>query len=862
MKIQKTKRWLAAFAAVLMASSVGFADSYETPHRCGEWGANWIGRSAEQGFDEPFVYLRRAFELEAAPASAVLHISASRSYKLYVNGSFVGNGPARNVNPRYFYDSYEVASLLQPGDNVLAVAYETAGGYEGVIAQLEMRDGSGMIVQTLVTDESWKLAVAPWVDSGAYTAGHHPTEVFNARFEPAGWMSTPFNDSRWSAANLMGAGIQKPVVGPDKNVVLEPSLIPHYVRATLRPEKIEFVGEVTQFLGQTGLSAGIQMATEIPRPSRHTRIENAESLLDGSGGPAVAYPQYPYNDLRSFYTYWDNHDDVPELRDPTIILDFGTIRNAFISLDVEAPAGAVVDIAWGQMLIDGRVPTILYCRTKGADGEGKPNQLNAHRLYLNGRLDWESFNYQSFRYLQLTFRRLDGPLKLHGVEAVASGVPWKQRGAFRSSDPLLERFFKMSGNTVRAASYDAFMDNTIREKTIWGGDICEGSVGSCLPVYGDVPILRNYMTLFARRQDEQGQLPMSAFSGVPGAFSAHSYRTGYWMTEYAFWCNDSELYRKTFWPVVTRLLDHYEGEQDERGLLRQATGAQVWVDWSTLYMPGRSVPYDEKNFLSVPVNLLYCSLLKKAADVAEGFGETDQARKWRDNAERVGRAVYEDFWDEEAGLYLDGARNGYLCSSHSEHANLLALMHGLGGEGRRERILTALSDPERIGEISQSGAPFMFWPPEALFAIGEDQAALELMRDRYSRFLRMGIDTFCENWTWSCGANSWETRYRSLAQNGAGSPAYHMLTNVLGVRPTKPGFAEFEVRPQLGDLEWAEGVVPSPAGDIPVRWEKKGGALHLEITVPAGTRATAIAPSGERTSLPAGIHRVKMDMGE
>ena len=38
--------------------------------------------------------------------------------------------------------------------------------------------------------------------------------------------------------------------------------------------------------------------------------------------------------------------------------------------------------------------------------------------------------------------------------------------------------------------------------------------------------------------------------------------------------------------------------------------------------------------------------------------------------------------------------------------------------------------------------------------------------------------------------------------------------HVLGVRPTLPGFGEFEIRPHVAGLERARGVIPSPKGDI------------------------------------------------
>src|SRR5688572_10039817 len=55
-----------------------------------------------------FVYFRRVFELSSAPQNALLHISADGRYQLFVNGAFIGRGPAR-CDPAYqYYDSYEI----------------------------------------------------------------------------------------------------------------------------------------------------------------------------------------------------------------------------------------------------------------------------------------------------------------------------------------------------------------------------------------------------------------------------------------------------------------------------------------------------------------------------------------------------------------------------------------------------------------------------------------------------------------------------------------------------------------------------------------------------------------------------------
>jgi hypothetical protein len=79
------------------------------------------GRSAVEESNR-FVYFRKGFELPPAADKAVVHISADGRYQLYVNGHFVGRGPARCDPAFQYYDSYDIADhrrlrpLLADGD--------------------------------------------------------------------------------------------------------------------------------------------------------------------------------------------------------------------------------------------------------------------------------------------------------------------------------------------------------------------------------------------------------------------------------------------------------------------------------------------------------------------------------------------------------------------------------------------------------------------------------------------------------------------------------------------------------------------------------------------------------------------------
>ena len=67
------------------------------------------------------ILFRRRFTLERAPEKALLFITADDYYKVYINGLFVGQGPAPAYHFQYGYNTFDVSSFLRAGENVIAV---------------------------------------------------------------------------------------------------------------------------------------------------------------------------------------------------------------------------------------------------------------------------------------------------------------------------------------------------------------------------------------------------------------------------------------------------------------------------------------------------------------------------------------------------------------------------------------------------------------------------------------------------------------------------------------------------------------------------------------------------------------------
>ena len=189
-----------------------------------KWVAKWIWCEGEPVPQNFYLYCRKSFRLEGKASEAAVDVTADSRYKLFVNGKFVGRGPARCDQRWQYYDTYDLAPFLRMGENVVAAIVHQFGiatgsytlGRGGFLLQGEVRGGSGRNLR-LDSDESWRVLPAPPWDRE--TARATPAimwqEVYDARQEPSGWQAPGFDDSSWQRPVMLGT----PPVLPWENLV-------------------------------------------------------------------------------------------------------------------------------------------------------------------------------------------------------------------------------------------------------------------------------------------------------------------------------------------------------------------------------------------------------------------------------------------------------------------------------------------------------------------------------------------------------------------------------------------------------------------------------------------------------------------
>jgi hypothetical protein len=254
------------------------------------------------------------------------------------------------------------------------------------------------------------------------------------------------------------------------------------------------------------------------------------------------------------------------------------------------------------------------------------------------------------------------------------------------------------------------------------------------------------------------------------------------------------------------------------------------------------------------LNAQLAGAFRVGAELARAVGWARAAARLDARAAAIGRALNERHWDARRRVYVDmvdpvsGAQEAWT----SQHATAAIALWADAPEGRVRESLARIAESQRLTftaapPIAPTGATlepedgvvlantfYSHFVYEALARHGGFANALRLMRERYGPMLARGATTLWESFEPTA----------SLCHGFSATPTYQLSRRVLGVAPAAPGFAEIELAPDLADLDHAEGVVPTPHGDVEARLERTRDGFVARYRTPTGVGARAAPPPG------------------
>lgn len=171
-------------------------------------GGKPIWASGETGAGAVALF-RQTFNLPAGLADVQLSIIADTRYEVWLDGHWLGRGPARFSRVRQEFDNLAVGDL-SPGSHLLAILVQYAPNVRRSESlrpalQASARGWTGTCWQTVVaTAAEWKATLSPAWDREAALISElgliGPMELLDLRELPAGWLEPCFDDSSWPTA--------------------------------------------------------------------------------------------------------------------------------------------------------------------------------------------------------------------------------------------------------------------------------------------------------------------------------------------------------------------------------------------------------------------------------------------------------------------------------------------------------------------------------------------------------------------------------------------------------------------------------------------------------------------------------------
>ena len=749
--------------------------------------AQWIW-PYDHRFDlyNSFALFRRDFTLEAAPRRASLFITADQSYHLYINGAFVGRGPARGFQSHWPYDEIDVARWLVAGRNVIAIRAHNPGrsnfqylhqGYAGLLVAAQW--GSVRID----SDLGWKCIVQPGGRRDTITGSLQlfSQEHYDAREGLVNWMNSDFDDRAWSAPRAQQCGILP-------WASLEPRGIPHLFEEAWRPGRV------------IGVSEGVSGDGYAKSRNLYVLRQNEDHTHTAASLDAAQLTVPPTGPGR-FRSY---------------LIDVGKPVVGNFSLEVGgARAGEIIDFIYTEVINAEKLEPAL--RFPDGSSVAFSNRL----VCRGGRTEHMFYHPFGFRYVMLVVRDSTAPLQI-GLCLRRTGYPLERRGSFQSSDRVLEQIWETCAWSQQNCMLDAYVDTPWREQAQWWGD-ARVQAWNTFHLSGDARLFRRGIHQIGGQTTADGltygHAPTMGHNCVIPDFTLIWIMTQwdyYWQT------GDLQPFRDQR-EVVKGVLDYFESHTGKDGLVHYDPRYWLFLDWTDLPRDGASSIY----------NLWLVLALERLAamhKLTRNVSAADRCARW---AKRLRGKLTKLI--NARGLMCDGLdAKGRRLSSTSPHAQAMSLMANLAPKSAAtmEKFLLAyLRD-----ETPHKAKPSAYWITYIYSLLAERGHGVEVvahLRPRWQPMIAQGstFELFEDHPEFPIShSHAWSAH-----------PLFHLMAIIGGVRQTAPAWKRITFAPEfIGDTGGA--TVPTPAGSISTSWRREGSTLHVELSLPRGVTASVSLP--------------------
>jgi hypothetical protein len=481
-----------------------------------------------------------------------------------------------------------------------------------------------------------------------------------------------------------------------------------------------------------------------------------------------------------------------------ILLDFGCELNGGIRIIANDTSG--------------RKPVRLRIRFGESVSEamGEPNNDHAiHDSILNVPcLSMVDYGNTGFRFVRIDLLDKDTYINISQIYAVFVLRNLEYKGEFECSDKQLNKIWQTGAYTVHLNMQEYLWDGIKRDRLVWVGDM-HPEVMTINSVFGFNDIVPRSLDLVRDK------------SPLPGWMNNIPSYSLWWILVQRDWYlyqGDFEYLRQQkdyLIELIANLLKYID--KNNREILPEMR----FLDWPTSR---------DKSALDAGLQALMILAFKAAAWLCKHLNVFSAERKCLDAVTRL--------------LSCDPVP-----TQRKQAVAMMALANILDAKTVNQKFLS--EQP-----CSDFSTFFGYYILQARSLANDYKGALDVIREYWGAMLGLGATTFWENfdisWKDSAridrivpdGEKDFHLQYgdycykglrHSLCHGWATGPTAWLSEHVLGFHPLEPGSKKLLIKPELADLDWAKGTLPTPYGPVSVSHSKdKDGQVQTFIKKPDG----------------------------
>lgn len=587
---------------------------------------NWIW--IDDNCDIVNTYAEFLHSFDYSGEAAVLKISVSDEYSLFINDNFVECGQYDDYPNYKAYDTIDISKYCKNGKNELTVQvyYQGTNSAQCIKSSpklwYSLRSGNNVY-------ESGKDTLCRKLV--AYTDGNiehiSPQLSFSFKYD-----ARKYNSEDWHSSHCLAYDITM-LPRPIKKLTIHSPADSHILNQGVFISSPE----------NSAATPAERIYSDLIAP------RYSEEFIAYSAEPEKikSYTSHKFTLPCNGYTF-----STPNKYDGTyLIVDLGKELSGFIYLELEAPEGTVFDVAYGEHLDDGRVRSSVGAQNFAFSYIAKEGRQTFTHYFkrISGRyLEMHARTNKAFTLHHLSILHTEYPLSL---------MPYPSH----LTDSLARKIYDTSVETLKLCMHEHFEDCPWREQALYAMDSRNQAL-CCYYAFKEYDYPYACWKLFLPSLRSDGMFPITVPSECKKTIPSFTLA---WIIA----CEElvtfgGEKYN-TFGDAMRYILDKFS-TRAENGILSSLEGLEYWnyFEWSD-GLAGNNNHSDKPKKSAALTLFFYTALLS--------YGKLFNDNRYADILENIKQNFHNTFWcgDNMAYCTFEGEKH------FSELVQSLALRCGI-----------------------------------------------------------------------------------------------------------------------------------------------------------------------------------------